>query len=75
MLVVNVLIPDHCLSVYFVVPISVPFTFFSSVSFVKGSDELVADLHLFCYERDLMLSLSDDNQSEVIEAFNITVSG
>ena len=30
---------------------------------------LVADLFLFCYERDLMLSLSDDNQSEVIEAW------
>ena len=27
---------------------------------------------LFCYERDFMLSLSDDNQSEVIEAFNST---
>ena len=33
---------------------------------------LVADLFLFCYERDLMLSLSDDNQSGVIEAFNST---
>ena len=33
---------------------------------------LVADLILFYYERDFMLSLSDDNQSEVIEAFNST---
>ena len=33
---------------------------------------LVADLFLFCYERDFRLSLSDDNQSEVIEAFNST---
>ena len=33
---------------------------------------LVADLFLFCYERDFMLSLSDANQSEVIEAFNST---
>ena len=33
---------------------------------------LVADLFLFCYERDLMLSLSEDNQSDVIEAFNST---
>ena len=33
---------------------------------------LVADLFLFCYERDFMLSLSDDYQSEVIEAFNST---
>ena len=31
---------------------------------------LVADLFLFCYERDFMLSLSDDNQSEVIKTFN-----
>ena len=33
---------------------------------------LVADLFLFCYERDFMLSLSDANQSEVIEAFSST---
>ena len=33
---------------------------------------LVADLFLFCYERDFMLSLSKDNQSDVIEAFNST---
>ena len=33
---------------------------------------LVADLFLFCFERDFMLSHSDDNQSEVIEAFNST---
>ena len=33
---------------------------------------LVADLFLFCYERDFMLSLLDDNQSEVVEAFNST---
>ena len=31
---------------------------------------LVADLILVCYERDFMLSLSEDNQSEVIEAFD-----
>ena len=33
---------------------------------------LVAGLFLFCYERDFMLSLSDDNQSNVIEVFNST---
>ena len=33
---------------------------------------LVADLFFFCYERDFMLSLSEDNQSGVIEAFNST---
>ena len=33
---------------------------------------LVADLFLFCYERDFMTSLSDDNQAIIIEAFNST---
>ena len=31
---------------------------------------LVADLVLFCYERNFMTSLSDDNQADIIEAFN-----
>ena len=33
---------------------------------------LVADLFLFCYERDFMMSLSDDKQTDVIDAFNTT---
>ena len=33
---------------------------------------LVADLFLFCYERDFMKSLSRENQSDIIEAFNST---
>ena len=33
---------------------------------------LVADLFLFCYERDLMMSLSDDKQADVIDVFNTT---
>ena len=33
---------------------------------------LVADLFLFCYERDFMMSLSDDKQADVIDAFNST---
>ena len=33
---------------------------------------LVADLFLFCYERDVMLSLSDKNQTDIIEACNST---
>ena len=33
---------------------------------------LVADLFLFCYEKDFMLSLSELTQSDVIEAFNST---
>ena len=33
---------------------------------------LVADMLLFYYERDFMLSLSDNNQTDIIEAFNST---
>ena len=33
---------------------------------------LVADLFLFCFERDFMLSLSDNNKNDIIEAFNST---
>ena len=33
---------------------------------------LVADLFLFCYERDFMKDLFSDNQADVIKAFNST---
>ena len=33
---------------------------------------LVADLFLFCYERAFMMSLSAENQSEIIEALSST---
>ena len=33
---------------------------------------LVADLFLFCNERDFMKSLSPENQADIIEAFNST---
>ena len=33
---------------------------------------LVADLFLFCNERDFMKSLSPENQANIIEAFNST---
>ena len=33
---------------------------------------LVADLFLFCYKRDFMVSLFDDKQADVIDAFNTT---
>ena len=33
---------------------------------------LVADLFLFCYERDFMISLSDVKQAEIIEVFKST---
>ena len=35
---------------------------------------LVADLLLFCYERDFVKSLSTENQAKIIEAFNSTSS-
>ena len=33
---------------------------------------LVADLFLFCYEKDFMFSLSDNNQTDISEAFDPT---
>ena len=33
---------------------------------------LVADLFLFCYEREFIMSLSDDKQADIIDAFNTT---
>ena len=32
---------------------------------------LVADLYLFCYERDFMMSLSHDKQADIIDAFTL----
>ena len=44
------------------------------VGFPMGTNcaPLVADLFLFCYEKDFMTSLSDDKQADIIEAFNST---
>ena len=33
---------------------------------------IVADLFLFCYERDFMMSLSADKDAEIIEDFHST---
>ena len=33
---------------------------------------LVAYLFLFCYERDFMMSISDDKRADIIDAFNTT---
>ena len=33
---------------------------------------LVADVFLFCYEKDFMMSLSDDKQTDIIDALNTT---
>ena len=34
---------------------------------------LVADLFLCCYERDFTMSLSDDKQADVIDAFGLNI--
>ena len=33
---------------------------------------LVADLFMFCYGRDFIMSLSGDKQADIIDAFNTT---
>ena len=38
----------------------------------KNCAPLVADLFLYCYERDFMDFLNHDNQADIIEAFNST---
>ena len=45
-----------------------------SISMGTNCAPLVADLFLFCYEyeRDFMMSLSVENQFEIIEAFSST---
>ena len=44
------------------------------VGFPTGTNcaPLVADLFLFRYDRDFMVSLSDDKEADVIDAFNTT---
>ena len=42
------------------------------IPIATNSAPLVADLFLYCYERDFMESLNHDNQADVIEAFNST---
>ena len=48
--------------------------FLLNVGILMGTNcaPLVADLFLFCYERDFMTSLSNDNQADIIEAFYST---
>ena len=43
-----------------------------SVGIPIGTASLVADLFLFSYERDFMMSLSDDKQADIIDALNTT---
>ena len=38
-------------------------------------DPLIADLFLFCYERDFMMSLFSGTQADVIEAFKVVICG
>ena len=43
-----------------------------SISMGTNCAPLAADLFLFCCERNFMLSLSDNNQTDIIEAFKST---
>ena len=56
------------------VPVTVYFNFRNSTIMCLESNcaPLVADLFLFCYERDFMMYLSDDKQADVIDAFHTT---
>ena len=38
---------------------------------VTNCAPLIAELSLFCYEGDSMLFLSDNNQANAVEAFNL----
>ena len=42
------------------------------VAMATNCAPIVADLFLFCFERDFMMSLSEEKQYEVIEAFSST---
>ena len=43
-----------------------------SIPMCTDWSHLFADLFLFCFERDFMLSSSDNKQTDIIEAFNPT---
>ena len=49
-----------------------PLSFRHYIYKITNCAPLVADLFLFCFERDFLLSLSDNNQTDIIEAFNST---
>ena len=48
------------------------FTQIMGIPMGRNCTPLVADLFLFCYERDFMMSLSVENQSEIIEVYSST---
>ena len=45
----------------------------AGITFGTNYAPLVAEVFLFCYERDFMVSSSDDKQADIIDAF-ITIS-
>ena len=50
------------------------FIYRQTIGILMGTNcaPLVADLFLFCHERDFMTSLSRKNQTDITEAFNST---
>ena len=59
---------------YWTCTLKIPGIFSIIVGIPMGTNcaPLVADLFLFCYERDFMKNLSSDNQADVIKAFDLT---
>ena len=55
-----------------ITPIHTNMTITNGIPMGTNCAPLVADLFLFCYERDFMKDLSNDNQADVIKAFNST---
>ena len=70
---VIVVFPDHT-HLLFLIKFVRYFRHLGSLCFPKGTNcaPLVADLFLFCYETDFILPLSDNNQTDIIEAFKST---
>ena len=72
--------PTYCYSFYIVdsfsaawlTMVQLVFTVCTRFSVKLFGFPLVADLFLYCYERDFMDSLNHDNQADVIEAHNST---
>ena len=61
---------SHFSSIIFILDLALNYIDKPQVFLGTNCAPLEVDLFSFCYERDFMLSLLGDNQSEVIEAFS-----
>ena len=62
-------VPVHCFSINFSNKL---YSQIIGIPLCTNCAGLVADLFFFCFEKDLMTSLSNDNQADIIESFNST---